>query len=58
MTLAVAAGPKRTSRRTLTVAIASLLAATLFWAGNYTRGRPGGSKPFFWRRWRAGNLEP
>jgi drug/metabolite transporter (DMT)-like permease len=38
MTLAVATTPKRTSRRTLTVAITSLLGATLFWAGNYIVG--------------------
>ena len=38
MTLAAATKPKRASRRTLTVAIASLLGATLFWAGNYIVG--------------------
>jgi drug/metabolite transporter (DMT)-like permease len=38
MTLAVATTPKRTSRRTLIVAITSLLGATLFWAGNYIVG--------------------
>lgn len=38
MTLAVAAKPKHTSRRTLAVAVASLLGATLFWAGNYIVG--------------------
>jgi drug/metabolite transporter (DMT)-like permease len=38
MTLAVATKPKHTSRRTLTVAIVSLLGATLFWAGNYIVG--------------------
>ncbi|MFE4545204.1 DMT family transporter [Arthrobacter sp. NPDC056727] len=38
MTLAVATKSKRSSRRALTVAIASLLGATLFWAGNYVVG--------------------
>ncbi|WP_087873518.1 DMT family transporter [Arthrobacter globiformis] len=38
MTLAVGTKPKRASRRSLTVAIASLLGATLFWAGNYVVG--------------------
>ncbi|WP_395402792.1 DMT family transporter [Arthrobacter sp. UC242_113] len=38
MTLALATTPKRTSRRTLTVAVTSLLGATLFWAGNYIVG--------------------
>ncbi|MFE5838031.1 EamA family transporter [Arthrobacter sp. NPDC056493] len=38
MTLAVATTAKRSSRRTLTVAISSLLGATLFWAGNHIVG--------------------
>jgi drug/metabolite transporter (DMT)-like permease len=38
MPLAVASTSQRTSRRTLTVAVASLLGATLFWAGNYIVG--------------------
>ena len=38
MTLAVSTTPKRTPRRTRTLAVASLLGATLFWAGNYIVG--------------------
>jgi drug/metabolite transporter (DMT)-like permease len=38
MTLALATTPKRTPRRSLTGAVASLLGATLFWAGNYVVG--------------------
>ncbi|MGN7252657.1 DMT family transporter [Arthrobacter sp. SAFR-014] len=38
MTLAVATTPKHSSRRALIVAVASLLGATLFWAGNYVVG--------------------
>lgn len=38
MTLAAATKSKRSPRRALAVAIASLLGATLFWAGNYVVG--------------------
>ncbi|MFC7848596.1 DMT family transporter [Arthrobacter sp. NPDC057388] len=38
MTLAAATTTKRARRRALTVAVASLLGATLFWAGNYIVG--------------------
>jgi drug/metabolite transporter (DMT)-like permease len=38
MTLEAATTTKRTQRRTLTLAVASLLGATLFWAGNYIVG--------------------
>jgi drug/metabolite transporter (DMT)-like permease len=38
MTVEIASKPNRTSRRALAVAVASLLGATLFWAGNYIVG--------------------